>query len=105
MDFAFSEEYHCCGGPLTTITKDFANVVSSPHVEITAASKLIRNCLGSDWSSNVGIMLNLYPKGYCVSCKFIDRGELVSIDMNDFWEFLSRETLVVEFGSFKFMTS
>ena len=68
MDFAFSEEYHCCAG-----------------LEISAASKLIKNCLGSDWPSKVGIMLNLYPKGYCASSKFIDKGELVSIDMNDFW--------------------
>ena len=70
-------------------TRDFANVVSSPPLEITAASKIIKNCLGSDWPSKVGIMLNLYPKGHCASCKFIDKGELVSIDMNDFWEFFS----------------
>ena len=50
-------------------------------------------------------MLNLYPKGHCDSYKFIDREELVSIDMNDFCEFLSYETLVAEFGSSKFMTS
>ena len=84
MDFAFSEDYYCCAGPLTAMIIDFANVVSSPSLEITAASKLIKNCLGSDWPSKVGIMLNLYPKGHCASCKFIDRGELVSIDINDF---------------------
>ena len=84
MDFAFSEEYHCCAGPLTGMTRDFANVVSSPPLEITAASKLIKSCLGSDWPSKVGTMLNLYPKGHCASYKFIDKGELVSIDMNDF---------------------
>ena len=89
MDFAFSEEYHCCAGPLTAMTRDFANVVSSPPPEITTASKLIRNCLGSDCPSNVSIMLNLYLKGHCDSYKFIDRGELVSIDMNDFWKFFS----------------
>jgi len=89
MDFAFSEEYHYCAGPLTAMTRDFANVVSSSPPEITVASKFIKNCLGSDWPSKVGIMLNLYPKGHCASCKFIDRGELVSIDMNDFWEFFS----------------
>ena len=89
MDFAFSEEYHCCAGTFTPMTSDFANVVLSPPPEITAASKLIRNCLGSDWPSNVGIILNLYPKGHCANCKFIERGELVSIDMNDFWEFFS----------------
>ena len=89
MDFAFSEEYHCCAGPLTTITRGFANVVSLPPPEITATSKLIKNCLRSDWPSKVGIMLNLYPKGHCASCKFIAKGELVSIDMNDFWEFFS----------------
>ena len=84
MDFAFSEEYHCCVGPLTAMTRNFASVVSSPPLEITAASKLIKNCLGSDWLSKVGIMLNLYPKGHYASCKFVDKGELVSIDMNDF---------------------
>ena len=89
MDFAFSEEYHYCAGPLTAIIRDFANVVSSLPLEITAASKLIKNCLGSDWESKVGIMLNLYLKGHCASCKFIDKEELVSIDMNDFWEFFS----------------
>ena len=89
MDFAFSEEYHCCAGPLTTITRGFANVVSLPPPEITATSKLIKNCLRSDWPSKVGIMLNLYPKGHCASCKFVDKGELVLIDMNDFWEFFS----------------
>ena len=89
MDFAFSEEYHCCVSPLTAMTRDFANVVSSSPLEITAASKVIRNCLGSDWPSNVGIILNLYPKGHCASCKFIDKGEIVSIDMNDFGEFFS----------------
>jgi hypothetical protein len=71
------------------MTSDFDNVVSSLPLEIIAALKLIRNCLGSDWSSNVGIILNLYPKGHCASCKFIDKGELVSIDMNDFWELFS----------------
>jgi len=89
MDFAFSVEYDCCDGPLTAMTRDFANVVSSPPLEITAASKLIKNCLGSDWPSKVGIMLNLYPKGHCASCKFVDKGELVSIHMNNFWEFFS----------------
>ena len=84
MDFAFSEEYHCCASPLTAVTRDFANVVSSPPPEITAASKLIKNCLGSDWPPKVGIMLNLYHKDHCASCKFIDRWELVSIDINDF---------------------
>ena len=64
MNFAFSEEYHCCAGPLTAMTRDFANVVSSLPLEITVASKLIRNCLGLDWPSNVGIMLNSYPKGH-----------------------------------------
>jgi hypothetical protein len=54
MDFAFSEEYHCCAGPLTAMTRDFANVVSSPPLEVTTASKLIRNCLGTDWPSKVG---------------------------------------------------
>ena len=64
--------------------RDFANVVSSLPAENTAASKLIKNCLRSDWPSKVGIMLNLYPKGHCANYKFIDKGELVSIDMNDF---------------------
>jgi hypothetical protein len=89
MDFTFSEEYHCCIGPLTAMIKDFANIVSSLTPEITAASKLIKNGLGSYWLSKVGIMLNLYPKGHCASCKFIDREELVTIDINDFWEFFS----------------
>ena len=89
MDFAFSEEYHCCASPLTAMTRDFANVVLSPPLELTVASKLIKNCLGSEWPSKLGIMLNLYPKVHCDSCKFIDRGELVSIDINDFWEFFS----------------
>jgi hypothetical protein len=42
MDFAFSKEYHCCASPLTVMTRDFANVVSSLPPEITAASKLIK---------------------------------------------------------------
>ena len=89
MDFAFSEECHYCAGPLTAMTRDFASVVSSPPPKITAASKLIKNCLGLDWPSKVGIMLNLYAKGHFASCKFVDKEELVSIDMNDFWEFFS----------------
>ena len=56
MDFAFSEEYHYCDGPLTAMTRDFANIVSSPPPEITAASKVIKNYLGSDWPLKVGIM-------------------------------------------------
>ena len=78
-----------CTIVVLAMTRDFANVVSSPPPEITMASKLSRNCLGSDWPSNVGIMLNLYPKGHYASCKFIDKGELVSIEMNDFREFFS----------------
>ena len=101
MDFAFSKEYHCCAGPLTAMIRDFANVVSSLLLEITIASKLIKSCLGSDWPSKVGIILNLYPKSHCASYKFIDKGELVSIDMNDFWEFFSLEAFVAEFGSSK----
>ena len=60
---------------------------------------------GSDWPSKVGTMLNLYPKGHCASYKFIDKGELVSIDMNDFWEFFSLEAFVAEFDSSKYITS
>ena len=105
MDFAFSEEYYCCAGPFTAMASEFASVVSSLPPKITMASKLIRNCLGSDWPSKVGIMFNLYPKGHWASCRFIDKGELVSIDMNDFCGFLSWKTLVAEFGSSKFMTS
>ena len=95
MDFAFSKEYHCCAGPLTAMTRDFVDVVSSLPPEIIVASKLIKNCLLSDWPSKVGIMLNLYPKGHCASCKFIGKGELVSIDMNDFWEFFSLHKMTI----------
>jgi len=83
MDFALSEEYHCWAGPLTAMTSDLASVVSSPPHDITATSKLIKNCLGSDWPSKVGIMLKLYPRGHCANCKFTERGEVESIDMND----------------------
>jgi hypothetical protein len=64
MDFAFRDEYQCCAGPLTAMTSDFASVVLSPPPAITAASKLIKNYLGSDSPSNVGTMLNLYPIGH-----------------------------------------
>jgi hypothetical protein len=46
------------------VLDDFASVVSSPPPAITVASKLIKNYLGSDSPSNVGIMLNLYPIGH-----------------------------------------
>jgi hypothetical protein len=64
MNFDFKDEYQCCVGPLTAMISDFASVVSSPPPAIIVASKLIKNCLGSDSPSNLGIILNLYPIGH-----------------------------------------
>jgi hypothetical protein len=48
MDFALTEEYHCWASRLTAMTSDFASAVLSTPLDITAASKLIKNYLGSD---------------------------------------------------------